>query len=101
MEDICPRCGLPKDLCVCEEIAKETQKIKIRTDKARFGKIVTIIEGLDSSIDGEMLAKELKKSLACGGTFKEGKLILQGDHKNKVKELLIKKGFKEDQIDVI
>ncbi len=101
MEEICPKCGLPKELCVCEEIAKETQKIKIRTDRARFGKVVTIIEGLDSSIDGEQLAKDLKKTLACGGTFKEGKLILQGDHKTRVKELLIKKGFKEDQIDVI
>ncbi|MEO2241866.1 MAG: translation initiation factor [Euryarchaeota archaeon] len=102
-EDICPVCGLPKELCVCEEVSKETvEKIKIYTEQVRPGKIVTIIEGLDDTdVDLQELASKLKKECACGGTAKEGKIILQGDHRNKVREYLIKKeGFPEDTIEV-
>ena len=39
MPEICPKCGLPKELCVCETIAKEEQRIKVRSEKRKFGKI--------------------------------------------------------------
>jgi len=99
MEDICPKCGLPKNLCICEQIAKEQQKIKIRVDNRRFRKTVTIISGLGSDVDSEALTKQLKRSLACGGTLKRGEIILQGKHKDKVKEILLAQGFKEELID--
>nr|WP_232452858.1 MULTISPECIES: translation initiation factor [unclassified Methanopyrus] len=102
-DDICPVCGLPKELCVCEEVSKETvEKIKIYAEQVRPGKVVTIIEGLDGAgIDLQELASKLKRECACGGTAKEGKIILQGDHRNKVREFLIKKeGFSEDAIEV-
>ena len=99
MEEICPKCGLPKSLCICEQIAKEQQKIKIRVDNRRFRKMVTIVSGLGSDVDAEALTKQLKRSLACGGTVKRGEIILQGTHKDKVKELLMKQGFKEGLID--
>ena len=44
---ICEICGLPKDLCVCEEIAREVQKVKVYTVRRRFGKLMTIVEGID------------------------------------------------------
>ncbi|MCD6383118.1 MAG: stress response translation initiation inhibitor YciH [Thermoplasmata archaeon] len=96
MVEICPRCGLPKDLCVCEEIAREQQEIKVSTQKRRYGKVVTIITGFDpSEIDVESLAKELKTRCAAGGTVKEGAIELQGDHKKKVINILREKGYKE------
>jgi len=38
MAEICPICGLPKDLCVCEEISKEQQRIRIRLETRKWGK---------------------------------------------------------------
>ncbi len=99
MEEICPKCGLPKNLCICEQIAKEQQKIKIRVDNRRFRKTVTLVTGLGSDVDAEGLTKQLKKSLACGGSLKNGEIVLQGKHKEKVKQLLMKQGFKEELID--
>ncbi|MBN1940608.1 MAG: stress response translation initiation inhibitor YciH [Candidatus Diapherotrites archaeon] len=99
MEEICNKCGLPKNLCVCQDIAKESQKIKIRWDARRFGKVVTSIRGLEKDVDLEALTKELKRNLACGGTIKGNEIILQGKHVKKVKEILMKQGFKEELID--
>ncbi len=99
MSEICPQCGLPKQLCVCETIAKESQKIRILTAKKRFGKIYTIIKGLDEKqINMKELAKKLKSTLACGGTVKGGAIELQGDHRKRVKEILVKEGFPPETI---
>lgn len=102
MTDICALCGLPKDLCVCEDIAKETQKITVKTVKRRYGKIMTVIEGFDQkNINLKELTKKLKSMMACGGTLKNGKIELQGSHKTKVKEALLKCGFSEDSVEVL
>jgi translation initiation factor 1 len=96
---ICPKCGLPKELCICEEVAKEQQRIQVKVNKRRYGKEVTIIEGLDPyDIDLVDLTKFLKAKLACGGTVKETSIELQGNHKERVKELLAMKGYKLEQI---
>ncbi len=101
MSDICPKCGLPKELCVCETIAKESQIIKVYVIKKKFGKKYTVIEGIDSKeIDMKDLTKKLKTKFACGGTVKEGKIELQGDHKQRVKENLVQMGFSQETIDV-
>ncbi len=101
MSEICPKCGLVKELCVCETIAKESQLIKVFLERKKFRKFCTIIEGIDQKeIDIKDLAKKLKEKLACGGTAKEGKVELQGDHKNKVKEILAGMGFPPDSIEV-
>jgi len=101
MAEVCPKCGLPKELCVCEEIAIEDQQIKISTARRRFGKLITIVEGFDKDIDVRELGKELKARCACGGTIKDGsKIELQGDHKRKVKNILIDLGYSAEMIDV-
>ena len=84
---ICEVCGLPEELCVCEEIAREVQTVKVYTVRRRFGKLMTIVEGIDEhDIDIKELTKTLKSKCACGGTAKNGQIELQGDHKTKVKE---------------
>jgi len=101
MSEICPKCGLPKELCVCEAIAKESQIIKVYVISKKFGKKYTVIEGIDSKeIDMKDLTKKLKTKFACGGTAKEGKIELQGDHKQRVKENLVQMGFSQETIDV-
>jgi translation initiation factor 1 len=92
---------LPKELCVCEEIAREQQRINVYSLKRKFGKIVTIVEGIDEKqLDLKALTKTLKSKLACGGTAKEGRIELQGNHKARVKEVLVEMGFSPDMIDM-
>jgi len=92
--EICPKCGLPKEACVCEEIAKTEQRTQVYTEKRRYGKLVTIVSGIeDSSIDIKEVARKLKQELACGGTIKNKMIELQGSHQKKAKEILINLGF--------
>jgi translation initiation factor 1 len=96
--EICPKCGLPEQACVCEQIVKSSQKIKVTTDRKRYGKIVTVVTGFENEVDVKQIAKTLKNELACGGTSKDGIIELQGDHRKKIKEILVKLGFEEDSI---
>lgn len=101
MSEICSVCGLPKELCVCEEIAREEQQVRIFTTRRRFGKLMTIIEGIDrKDIDLKDLCTQLKMKCACGGTVKEGRIELQGDQKRRIIDILVKMGYSEDMIDV-
>ena len=94
MSDICEVCGLPKEICVCEDIAREQQKISIVVDKRRYGKMMTVIDGINpNELDINALISSLKSKCACGGTIKDGKIELQGDHRTKVRETLEKMGF--------
>jgi len=98
---VCPKCGLPEELCVCEMIAKEAQKIQVFLVPKRYGKSMTVIKGIDASkIDIKELMKKLKSKLACGGTYKNNEVELQGDHRNRIKPILIKEGFPADIIEV-
>lgn len=99
MSEICSTCGLPKELCVCETIAKENQLIEVFIEKRKFGKQYTIITGIDTKeIDMDQLLKKLKNKFACGGTAKEGKIELQGKHRHRVREALIEVGFAPETI---
>ncbi len=98
--DICPKCGLPLQACVCEDIAKTEQRIQIRTEAKKFGKIATSIIGFQG-VDLKTIAKSLKQELACGGTVRENGVELQGDHSRTAKKALVKLGFPEDQIEVL
>lgn len=101
MSEICTTCGLPKELCVCESIARESQKIVVSATQRKFRKVYTVIEGIDpKAIDIEDLGKKLKSKLACGGTVKGGNVELQGDHRPRVKRILAELGFSPESIEV-
>ncbi|MCE4610966.1 MAG: stress response translation initiation inhibitor YciH [Desulfurococcales archaeon] len=92
--------GLPPE--ICEQLSLEQQIIKIRLEKRRFGREVTIIEGIDEKeFNLKELASELKSKLATGGTVKNGRIELQGDHRHRVKKLLAELGFPEENITII
>ena len=101
MSDIDPITGLPKELSVWESIAKEDQRISIQTIQRKFGKQITVISGFDAkSINIKDIAKKLKSKLACGGTVKENRIELQGDHRQKARDELIRLGFARETIEV-
>ena len=100
MQEIDKISGLPKDLFDINDITKEQQKIKIDVTKRRFSKMVTTISGIDDKTTLKEIGKEMKQKFACGGTVKDNEIELQGNHKEGAKELLIKRGYKEELIDM-
>jgi len=60
----------------------------------RKGKPITIIEGYNGAVkDFKILAKEIKTKLSVGGSFKNESIIIQGDYRDKIMEILQNKGF--------
>jgi translation initiation factor 1 len=101
MVEICPICGLPEDICVCGEISKEQQKIVVRREIRKWRRAMTIIEGIDEKdIDLGRLAQKMKSFCACGGTAKNGQILLQGDQRERAHHFLVQMGYPEENIEV-
>ena len=100
MSEICQKCGLPRELCVCTTIAKEEEKIRIYSERKRYKKQMTMIEGISKDVDKKDILTQLKTKFACGGTVKDGRIELQGDHKRKARDMMIKLGFPGEMIEV-
>lgn len=98
MPEVCPKCGLPKSLCVCGVIEREAQVIRVYVEKRRYGKYVTIVEGITGNV--KEISSKLKSMLACGGTIKNGRIELQGDHQSRLREILLNLGYGEEQIQI-
>jgi translation initiation factor 1 len=65
----------------------------------RKGKPITILEGYTGATsDFKILAKEIKTKLSVGGSFKDDKIIIQGDYRNKIMIMLKEKGFKVKRV---
>lgn len=79
-----------------ETLIASKQMLRIELDKKqRAGKKVTMITGFTgTTADLEDLAKMLKTSCGVGGSAKEGEIVIQGDHRQKINDLLLKKGYK-------
>lgn len=92
--EICPKCGLPLETCICSELAKARQRLSVTALPTKYGKFVTVISGFDpKAVDLKAIAKTLKREFACGGTIREDKIELQGEHTKKAREKLIELGF--------
>ncbi len=99
---VCSVCGLDDVLCVCEEVAMQESRMKVVLEKRKWGKIYTIITGLDpKEFDLKSMAKQLRTKLACGGTVKGSNIELQGNHEFRIMGILEKMGFDKDSIDLI
>jgi len=96
MTEYCKRCGLPKELCVCDVIDKEETLLTLRLEKRKYGKMITIIEGFENVPEEKIksLASTLKHMLGTGGSVKDNKILLQGRQINNCKLVLNKLGWK-------
>ena len=83
-----------------DTLAKEKQQLRISLDKRnRKGKAVTLITGFVGTTDDmEELGKFLKVKCGVGGSAKDGEIIVQGDFRNKILELLQKEGYAKARI---
>ena len=79
-----------------ETLPPSKQKLKIQYEtKNRGGKAVTLVLGfIGMEEDLQSLGKKLKNYCGTGGSAKDGEIIIQGDQRNKVKDFLVKEGFK-------
>ena len=65
----------------------------------RKGKPITILEGYNGAdSDFKKLAKEIKTTLSVGGSFKNGSIVIQGDYRDRIMEILKNKGFKVKRV---
>lgn len=79
-----------------QTLSPAEQQLVIKKDtKHRKGKVVTLVEGFEGKDeDLQKLGKKLKTACGAGGSAKEGVIIVQGDHQEKVREILKGWGYK-------
>jgi translation initiation factor 1 len=97
---VCPGCGWPARDCRCskggaDQSVPDRIVARLRVEKAgRGGKTVTVVYGLPrNAVFLKELCKELKRTCGTGGAVAEDTVELQGDHRERIRDLLLKKGF--------
>ncbi len=86
---------------VLGELDRSETHLVVRMETRRWGKAVTVIQGLEETGRSiREIARGLKSRLATGGTVKDGVIVLQGDHRNRVKDELVRQGFPAGNIEV-
>ena len=80
-----------------ETVAPAQQKLRVwRDTKGRGGKVATIVRGfVGSTEDLQDLGRLLKQACGVGGSVKDGEIIIQGDHRDRITTLLVQKGYSQ------
>ena len=98
---VCPTCGWPQRDCKCSSQFRKDEAVpakivaKLRMEKkGRGGKTVTVVYGLpQNEAFLRELSQELKRACGTGGAVVEGGVELQGDLRERVRDVLAKKGY--------
>jgi len=95
---LCPKCHQLKKTCTCTSEAPAPSKSTVvrvgRETKGRGGKGVTVISALPLHEKGlTELATKLKNRLGTGGTVKDGRIEIQGDHRDRIVQELEGMGY--------
>ena len=87
---------------IIDPIEEEFEKLHFElhfSKKGRFGKIVTLVKGIDMDKDTLIyISKKLKRKLSVGGSIKDGEIIIQGNNRDKIEEILLKMGHSVKKI---
>jgi translation initiation factor 1 len=86
---------------VCESLSQENQRITISNDKRKWGRVVTVVTFNGEMPDLKKMLKKAKTYCASGGTVRDNQIEIQGEHKNKVRRLLIKEGIPVENIEIL
>ncbi len=95
----CEQCGELEEVCECppepkKQIAPEKQTLRIGVEKRKKGKLVTVIRDLADENDHTQLFTDLKNSCGAGGAIKGDTIEIQGDHHERLLNLLTNRGYK-------
>jgi len=99
---MCPACRQPLAACVCASVAVQAASLRPgdgivrvgRETHGRGGKVVTVVRGVDGDAAAlAALGKRLRTACGSGGTVRDGVLEVQGDHRDRIVDLLAREGY--------
>ncbi len=87
---------------IIDPIEEEYKKLHFElhfSKKGRSGKVVTLVKGIDIDKNTlEYISKKLKRKLSVGGSIKDGEIIIQGNNRDKIEDILLKMGHSVKKI---